>query len=191
MLDVAFLEATKEAIARYDPRISLAPGLSSNELLQLERTFSCTLSSDIASWLRYVVPVGPGFPDWRVGLEYEYEEATVEICTCLADIGVWNSAWGREPEAKQDKVVKLLQLLLDAPRLIRVFGNRCIAVNSRGRRDALFSVEGCDIVNYEGDLHELLDALFVHPRRLVLERSFGWDAFWDQVMYATSRRRPV
>ena len=87
-----------------------------------------------------------GLLDWIVeGLEFDVE------CN-----GLWAPSWGEKPATLAEQTGRLRELVEEAPKLIPVYGHRCLVEKADDRGNPVLSIWQSDIIVYGNDLRDYL-----------------------------------
>jgi hypothetical protein len=70
---------------------------------------------------------------------------------------VWWPEWGSEPTTSGGQHDRLRKVFAEAPRLIPLFGHRCLPEQPMEPGNPVLSVYRTDVICYGSDLHDLLE----------------------------------
>ena len=145
------------AAAMPDTRVD--PGLTTADLDGIERRFGFEFADDHRSFLATVLPVGPGWPDWRAAddtvLRTRLARPVAGVLLDVEQAGFWVADWGERPAAPEEALAVARRRLASVPQLVPVHGRHHLpsgrgaaghAVVSVHRSDVAFS--GTDLVDY-------------------------------------------
>jgi hypothetical protein len=148
--------------------VPLARGLTDVECAEVEKQIGIRFPPDLRSLLQFVLPVGPGFPNWH---EDAPGKAAADFSYLLGGItfdiehnAFWLPSWGPKPadaSVARDAAEAALHV---APRLVRIFGHRFIPDTPEAAGNPVFSVVQTDIVHYGNDLADYYYNEFGVPR---------------------------
>jgi hypothetical protein len=155
------------------------PGLSSEEVIRIERTYGFRFPPDLQALLRYALPVGGDptkqdrydaagrrifiagtgwnvFPNWRRGPEAELREKLAwPLEGILFDIEhstFWDPAWGPKPASLEDAFAIARREVAKVPVLIPVYSHRYLPAEPEAAGNPVLSVYQTDIIYYGNDL---------------------------------------
>jgi hypothetical protein len=183
----------------------LGPGLTAEQLDQVEADFAFTFDVDHREMLGLVTPLGDGWVDWRstppAQIRAMLAWPTEGVIWDARNNGFWPRAWGRKPKRSDDLDSAVLDHLSRVPRLIPLFGHRFMAAGPSQGSAPVFSVYQTDVIYYGENLpdyvaHELeiskrfttgvhraipfWSALAENDRRYVGRREKVAQAFWNR-----------
>jgi hypothetical protein len=152
--------------------VSLAEGLSSQELAEIERRFDFAFGEDHAALLRLAIPVGTGWPDWRGPDENLREHLAEPVEGLIFDVelnGFWPRSWGPRPDIEAQAISEARRQLRRWPKLVPVFGHRYTPAAPSPSGAPVFSVHQTDVIYYGTDLHDYLQREFGRNDRTPVE----------------------
>ena len=122
---------------------------------------------DLAELLRYALPSGGRFPNWRDPFSDEIAKSLAwpldGMCFDIEHDAFWMPEWGERPEPLEQACAIAREAVRSAPVLIPIFGHRYMpATPSRGG-NPVFSVHQTDIIFYGYDLPDYLHKEFGVP----------------------------
>ena len=134
------------------------PGLRDSEIRAAEATYAIRFPPDLEELLRYALPVGSPWPDWRKDSNAEIHDAlNWPLEGILFDIernAFWLAEWGERP-AELDRAFAIAsEHVALAPRLIPVFAHRYLPQEPSSAGNPVFSVYQTDIIYYGSNLAE-------------------------------------
>lgn len=153
----------------------IAPGLTDAEFDRVEARYGFEFADDHRAFLAVGLPVRqppkPGqtwsspWPDWRHGdpdalrrqLDWPVQGVLNEV-----ECGSWHSRWGPRPDPA-DAVAVARQRLAEAPRMVPVYGHRCLPAGRGTFRHPVLSMWGTDIIRYGEDLADYIRHDFEKP----------------------------
>src|SRR5690349_6430837 len=103
-------------------------GLTSIELVSIERRHGFVFPPDLREFLSFALPVSTGWVDWRHGsradiqarLNWPYEG----MCFDIQHNAFWLTSWGQKPSVFREACAIARKAVDAAPRLVPVFGHR-------------------------------------------------------------------
>ncbi|MFD8708041.1 hypothetical protein ACFV1W_36600 [Kitasatospora sp. NPDC059648] len=144
-------------------RAGIGPGLSEQELDDVEARFGFRFAADHQVFLSAGLPHGSrGWPDWRHGDPEDLRERlSLPVEGVLFDVehnGFWHPTWGPRPEAVPDALRTARGELATVPQLVPVYGHRYLpGPGTHGEAGhPVLSVHQTDIVYYGNDLADYL-----------------------------------
>jgi hypothetical protein len=173
--------------------IPLSAGLSSSELSNAEEQCGTPFPPDLREFLQNVVPVAPGFPDWRSMPREELASWLGDpfggIAFDIEHNSFWWPAWGPRPAqlaAAKEVARAALELV---PRLVPIFGHRFLPTEPLERGNPVFSVVQTDIIYYGRDLRSYFEQEFGGaPYHEVVEPAPRFVRFWSELVRRNDER---
>ncbi|PKO13455.1 MAG: hypothetical protein CVU39_18795 [Chloroflexi bacterium HGW-Chloroflexi-10] len=158
------LQYTKDFLERAG--VIFSPGLSQDEIQQIQRTWRFRFPPDLKAFLMFALPVSKGFIDWRqLGREqiaallvWPYEG----ICFDIENDNFWLEEWGPHPDLLEEAFEIARKAVEVAPTLIPVCGHRYMPETPYESGNPIFSVYQTDIIYYGRDLANYLENEFGH-----------------------------
>lgn len=133
-------------------------GLLDSELEAAQRAHHFRFPPDLEELLRFALPMGRGWPNWREPLDPGIAEAFAwPLEGILFDIennDFWLEEWGLRPPSLDDAFAIARERVAAAPRLIPISGHRYLPETPRTAGNPVFSVYQTDIIHYGRDLEE-------------------------------------
>ena len=159
----------------------LDPGLSDNEVSEVENRYEFVFPPDLRQLLQFGLPIGERFVDWRNGnpgeiqdrLDWPYEG----ICFDIENNFFWLDEWGERPASLEDAFVVAKNFVDKAPKLIPIFSHRYIPDAPNEIGNPVFSVYQTDIIIYGNDLESYLKIEFAKSNNLVPAVPMAGDKF--------------
>jgi hypothetical protein len=149
----------------------LTPGLTPEELAQVEARYGFTFADDHRAFLAAALPVdepGPhGWPDWRHGdpadlrrmLDWPVEGVLFDVeCNVM-----WDHAWGPRPDAVSERLAVAARHLASVPQLVPVYSHRYLPAGRGSSGHPVLSVYQTDIIYYGVDLSDYIHQEFGGP----------------------------
>jgi hypothetical protein len=142
----------------------LDPGLTADELADVERRFGFTFCADHRALLTLAVPVGDRWPDWldddeapvRAQLAWPVDGIVHEV---LHD-GFWPASWGPRPTG-DDREAVARRHLESVPTMVPVYSHRYLPGGGAPAGTPVFSIYGTDVIHYGSDLADYLTREFL------------------------------
>jgi cell wall assembly regulator SMI1 len=163
----------------------LRPGLTLDEIASIEREFGFCFADDHRALLMTAHSVGGRLPNWRDGDREQLREMLAwPVEGVLFDVrhnDFWYDGWGERPESMEESLATARGFLLDAPRLIPVYGHRYLPAGRGTEGHPVLSVWQTDIIIYGADLASYLRHEF-GGEPLKLDGVRATAAFWKDVV---------
>lgn len=138
--------------------VVFANGLTASELRRAEEAYSIRFPPDLAELLRFALPTGRRWPDWRNTSDDAIRDALQwPLEGMLFDIehnAFWLEEWGTRPEELSDAFAIARERVAAAPKLIPVPGHRYLPQEPLLEGNPVFSVYQTDVICYGRDLSE-------------------------------------
>jgi hypothetical protein len=164
--------------------ITLAEGLTEDELFAAEAAVHCDFPPDLRLFLGQALPVGDHFPNWRepdgVALA---EQLAHPIEGVLFDVRVnhfWMPHWPKRPTDFGASVEMATGLLATWPKLIPLYGHRYLPSEPSEPGNPVLSVMQTDITYYGSNLPDYFKNEFVSrgwPLKSECRKVPGWGYF--------------
>lgn len=136
--------------------VELGPGLTGQEREALERVLGFTFGPEHAELLELALPVGPSWPDWRGGdpeeLRGRLDWPIAGVIFDVRNSAFWPASWGERPTRAAEAESLAREQLAAVPRLVPLFGHRCLAADPRYAPSPVFSVYQTDVIFYGDNL---------------------------------------
>jgi hypothetical protein len=185
-----------EGLARLLARqgVLLATGLSDEEVAGIEATFAFRFPPDLKALLQHVLPISPGFPNWRDEQEPALRKRLawpVEgLDFDLEHNDFWLEAWGPKPWDLATAMGIAHREIEKAPKLIPIYSHRFIPDEPCLAGNPVFSLwQFTDTIYYGTDLVNYLEYEFSrgdqHPRPGLNLPDYGKIRrirFWSQLV---------
>jgi hypothetical protein len=183
-MDFAYLESVAATLRCRG--VTVEPGLSGLEISAAEVLFGFAFPQDLRELLKFMLPVGDQFPDWRDGSENILRERlgwpADGHCFDVEHNGLWLSSWGPKPENLQDAFAVARRAVAAAPALIPVYSHRYIPAEPVDSGNPVYSVHQTDIIYYGEDLASYLNHEFQVPLPVWAARRPRRIRFWADVI---------
>jgi hypothetical protein len=144
--------------------INFAPGLTDEEIAQVETTYNFRFPPDLKAFLQHTLPISKGFPNWREDSEQELRgRLDWPLDGILFDIehnSFWMEDWGEKPSKLKDAFEIARKEVAKVPRLIPIFVHRFLPTEPFLAGNPVFSVYQTDIIYYGNDLASYFAAEF-------------------------------
>lgn len=137
--------------------VRFEPGLSDAEVTRIQRDLGFIFGPEHRELLQAALPVGsPSWPDWRsdsadtlaARLDWPIDGVVFDVI----HNAFWPSSWGDRPSDAKERERRSRLQLAGVPRLVPLFGHRCLAVDPAYRPSPVFSVYQTDVVFYGDNL---------------------------------------
>jgi hypothetical protein len=146
----------KRTLERAD--VTFAPGLRDSEIRAAEAAYAIRFPPDLEELLRYALPVGSAWPDWRNLSDSEiYKALNWPLEGILFDVEhnvFWLAEWGERPAELEHAFAVACAHVALAPKLIPVFAHRYVPQEPPSAGNPVFSVYQTDIIYYGSNLAE-------------------------------------
>lgn len=100
--------------------VSIAPGLSDDEIAHVESSYGFTFADDHREFLAAGVPIGEAWPNWRGNLEKHLRLPVDGILFAVEWKQFWDEKWGTRPARMKDALRSAVYQLARVPRMIPV-----------------------------------------------------------------------
>ena len=152
-----------------EAHVVLENGLSVQEVAQVEHDYCFKFSVVHRQFLMTVLPVGPGWWDWRHGnpeVIRRFLKAPIEgVLFDVRKNDFWPSSWGAKPAYRDEQVQVAEARLSTVPQLIPVYSHRYMVSGLDACASPVFSVVQTDVVYYGDNLLDYVAQQFhVGPR---------------------------
>ncbi|WP_437876282.1 SMI1/KNR4 family protein [Sorangium sp. So ce513] len=170
-----------------DAGVTVARGLTDDELDRAESVIGARFPPDLRSFLSEGLPVGERFPDWREPgspeirrrLDWPFEGIAFDI----EHNAFWWDAWGARPPELPEALRVARAMLAAAPRLIPIAGHRYIPAEPALAGNPIFSVYQTDIIFYGVDLPTYLRCEFrLLPYADAIRGDMRRIRFWSELV---------
>ncbi|KAF8377694.1 hypothetical protein HHK36_031078 [Tetracentron sinense] len=154
-------------------KIPVGEGLTDEEFSSIEASFGFCFPPDLRSILREGLPVGPGFPNWRLSspqqLEILINLPILGICKEISKGNFWRGAWGDEPDNPEEAIALAKQFMNKAPVLVPIYRHCYIPSTPKLAGNPVFFVQGGDI-RYSGfDVADFFQQVEFRQKNSVLQ----------------------
>ncbi len=176
-----------------DGAFSSGRGLTDAEMERVERRLGRPIPDDLTLLLRYALPISPGFPDWRSGLDGNLRESLTwpeeGLLFSISHGDLWLDSWGERPIELAESLATARHAIHRAPTLIPIYSHRYLPTEPMLAGNPVLSVYGADTIIYGNDLV----SYFHHEFEMPLP---GWAArlrlarfpFWERTRGRGTRR---
>ncbi|WP_407916139.1 hypothetical protein [Kitasatospora sp. NE20-6] len=167
-------------------RAEIGPGLSEQELDEVEGRFGFRFSADHRVFLSAGLPHGsPSWPDWRHGDPEDLRERlSWPVEGVLFDVkhsGFWYPAWGARPAETSDALRIARTELATVPQLVPVYSHRYLPGTAGEWGHPVLSVHQTDIIYYGDDLSGYIQREFT-SRSSGHSRVRATVGFWSYIV---------
>lgn len=139
-------------------------GLSDGEIHALEQRFGFEFAADHRAFLATVLPMGPGWPNWRRPQDPDLRRRLAwPVEGVLFDVehnAVWLDAWGPRPASTAAAVAVARDRLAAVPQLVPVYAHRYLPSGRTSCGHPVLSVQQTDVVYYGRNLVDYLHREF-------------------------------
>jgi hypothetical protein len=162
---------------------SMEPGLSAEELSEIEDRFGFAFGPDHRTFLESCVPVGKSWVDWRHG-SFEDIDGRLKwpvdgILFHVESGDFWPPGWGVRPSALAEALRTAADRMQDAPTLVPIFSHRYAPAAPSEPGAPVFSVYSSDVIYYGSDLLDYLRREFAG--RLERQGIPKYVRFWSEL----------
>jgi hypothetical protein len=158
-------------------------GLTDEELLRAEENYNLTFPPDLREFLKFAMPWGLPFPDWRTRDDpFIRETLDLPLHGMLFDVennAFWLSEWGPKPPDNDEAKRIVEEHVAQAPRLIPIYSHRMIPDRPHETGNPVFSVHQTDIIYYGFDIDDYFRHEFNLPGRKAWPDTIRNIEFWD------------
>jgi hypothetical protein len=149
----------------------IGPGLTDDEFAHIEHEFGFEFADDHRAFLAAGLPLNaarrPGWPDWRSGdpdaLRQQLMWPVEGVLFDVANDNVWHRSWGERPEDPEAALETARLNLARAPRMVPVYGHRCLPAGRGTFGHPVLSIWQTDIIYYGTDLVDYVHQEFCEP----------------------------
>ena len=144
-----------------DDSVTMAPGLTADELARIEEEFGFEFADDHRAFLGLALPVGDSWPDWRSA-----PRRTLQQLVRLPVDGIlfavewrefWGADWGVRPARMKDALRSANYHLAQAPRLVPLHSNHYLPAGRGSSGHPVLSVYQADVTCCSADLSDYVD----------------------------------
>lgn len=143
----------------------LDPGLTADEIADVERRFGFSFCADHRAMLTLAVPVGDRWPDW---LDDDEEPVRQQLAWPVDGVvhdvlhdHFWPASWG--PRPTDDLEAEARRHLEAAPTMVPVYAHRYLPRGPAPAGTPVFSIYRTDVIHYGADLADYLAREFSLP----------------------------
>ena len=144
--------------------VSLAPGLTDDEIRRAEQMHGFRFPPDLRTLLSSALPVAQGFPDWRSpdspALDKQMAWPFEGIAFDIEHSNFWWEPWGPKPATLSEAVMIARKGVESAPRLIPLYYHRYLPAEPELAGNPVFSIHQTDIIYYGADLRRYFSCEF-------------------------------
>ena len=168
--------------------IKFEEGLTSDELLQIEKIYQIKFPGSLKEFLMTAVPISRGFYNWR-DLQEDNIQFIKEIIKKpllniynMAEEVYWCNDWGKKPEDGGKTVEEVRARLKEAPKLLPIYTHRYIPM-VLDENPPVISIHGVDIIYYGQNLRDYLNIEFGKRMQNAIEfHNITSIPFWSDIM---------
>ncbi len=146
--------------------VTIAPGLTDDELAHIEHEFGFEFADDHRSFLSSGLPLGESWPDWRSAprrsLQQRLQLPVEGILFAVEWREFWGAGWGVRPLRMKDALRSANYHLARVPQLVPVHSNRYLPAGRGSYGHPVLSVYQTDVICYGTDLFAYIEREFEH-----------------------------
>ena len=168
-----FVDELRRAGVEFDP------GLTDPDIDRAETIYGFRFPPDLRSFMQIATPA---YYDWHAENDPRiHAMVTRPLGGILFDVenGLWMPEWGTRPAGIETAKTVVTDLVVQAPRLIPIYGHRMMPDRPHESGNPVFSVHQTDIVHYGFDLEDYLRHEFKLPGRKPWPEHVRPIEFWD------------
>jgi hypothetical protein len=137
-------------------QMPLGPGISGEQLDQIESEFGFSFAQDHRELLSLATPKSEGWLDWQTTSAAEIQARLdwplESILWDAHNNNFWPPAWGRKPKRDEDLDDAVKAQFELVPKLVPLFGHRFMPAGPGLAAAPVFSVYGSDVIYYGENL---------------------------------------
>ena len=168
--------------------IKFEEGLTSDELLQIEKIYQIKFPGSLREFLMTAVPISRGFYNWRNIQDNNIQFIKKIINKPLLNIYnmaeevYWCDDWGGKPEDREKMVEEVRARLKEAPKLLPIYTHRYIPI-VLDENPPVISIHGVDIIYYGQNLKDYFKIEFGKRMQNTIEfHNITSIPFWSDIM---------
>jgi hypothetical protein len=146
--------------------VTMAPGLTDDELARVEDEFDFEFADDHRSFLSCGLPIGDSWPDWRDAprrsLHQRLQLPVEGVLFAVEWRGFWGAGWGARPARMKDALRSAKYQLARVPRLVPVHSNHYLPAGRGSHGNPVLSVYQANITCCGTDLFTYIEDEFGH-----------------------------
>ena len=162
-----------------DGTVTMAPGLTDEELARIEDEFGFEFADDHRSFLSSGLPIGDSWPNWREGprrsLQQRLQLPVEGILFAVEWREFWGADWGVRPARMKDALRSANYHLARAPQLVPVHANHYLPAGRGSSGHPVLSVYQTDVTLCGTDL-------FAYIKRDASRSSRSTVPFWSDLI---------
>ncbi|EHB59346.1 hypothetical protein MycrhDRAFT_1782 [Mycolicibacterium rhodesiae JS60] len=147
-----------------DGTVTIAPGLTDEELTRIEGEFGFEFADDHRAFLACGLPLGESWPDWRSAprrsLQQRLKLPTDGILFAVEWREFWAAGWGVRPARTKDALRSANYHLARVPQLVPVYANRYLPAGRDTYGHPVLSVYQADVSSCGADLFAFIEQEF-------------------------------
>ena len=171
-----------------EKKVVLEDGLTSAEVVEIERIYGIVFPKSLQDFLMTVLPVSQGFYNWR-----NKEQANVELIKSVINQPIryidenpeeiyWCEDWGKEPEDSTVFKNEVKKRLKSAPKVMPVFSHRYMPTTDEENPPVL-SIQGSDVIYMGEDIEDYFNVEFGAKKQNEIDfLKINPIAFWSDLM---------
>lgn len=168
--------------------IKFEDGLTSDEVLQIEKCYNIIFPMSLRTFLMTALPVSKEFYNWRNKDKENIEKIKnmlnqpIQYIYDMPEDIYWCEDWGEEPENEEDFKFKVKKRLKKAPKLIPIYSHRYMPMFDN-ENPPIISVHGADVIYYGEDLQDFFKIEFGEKDQNTMEfEKINTIPFWTDIM---------
>jgi hypothetical protein len=144
-----------------DGTVTIAPGLTDDELTRIEGEFGFEFAGDHRSFLSCGLPVGDSWPNWREAprrnLQQRLRLPAEGLLFAVEWRGFWGADWGVRPPRMKDALRSANYHLARVPQLVPVHSNRYLPAGHGSHGHPVLSVYQSDVSSCGTDIFAYIE----------------------------------
>lgn len=166
--------------------VTMAPGLTDDELERVEDEFGFEFADDHRSFLSAGLPVGESWPNWREAprrsLQQRLRLPVEGILFAVEWREFWGAQWGVRPPRMKDALRSANYHLARAPQLVPVHSNRYLAAGRGSYGNPVLSVYQTNVSFCGTDLFDYIEREFGHLESDLSQPPVPAVPFWSDLI---------
>ncbi len=183
-----------EAMKKHN--IKIADPLDRDALSKIEEIYGFKFPRALAEFYSHGVPVSEGFLNWGdfskenvAKIKHILDSVPYNGLIFSVERGFWLESWGQRPEDENEREARVRELVKNAPKLIPVFGHRCVPIVDGLDDPPVISPTGRDQIYYSVGVADYL-AYWI-CRTEPAAPNFAYIPFWSDIIEAKSQSPDV
>lgn len=166
--------------------VTMAPGLTDDELAHIEGEFGVEFADDHRAFLSAGLPVGDSWPDWRSGprrgLHQRLQLPVEGILFAVEWREFWGGEWGVRPARMKDALRSAKYHLARSPQLVPVRSNHYLPAGRSRHGQPVLSVYQADVGCCATDLFAYVEHEFAGVDADPARRPASTVPFWSDLI---------